>query len=221
MDHAYLEIRSAGEKGRGVFATQAIAKDTRIFKEAPLFILPWQDYYEEEFIKSEGDKQGMTDEKWASFMNLYDGSRNQGANLSGNSGRVFINNSNMSDYLSTGQTGLAIYAECSMINHSCDVNCGHDAVSPTGEVRIFTKRNIEKGEEISISYGDKVEEGVKEAFFRLRLSRLLQTWRSKANSDNISLSRFSPKASQDPNHRSTKTTEPFRNISPGRAYGSV
>ncbi|EPE33886.1 SET [Glarea lozoyensis ATCC 20868] len=159
MQAQFVEIRVTEEKGRAVFAIKKIPRGTKLFYEPPFFLLPaeteeqpWTD----DFIKAEGDKQGMTAEKWAKFKGLYNcfhDEENIGATYHG---RVLTNGNDIEkkvkDTPDIPFKVTAIYDSFSMISHSCAPNCTQSYVQETSEMRVYANKEIEIDKEITISY---------------------------------------------------------------------
>lgn len=139
-------IRALAGKGKGLVATTRIAKGTRLLSEVPIFKVP-RDNPDiddlERIIASEVD--GLNDDQQRSFFDL--------TNIYGNahSGPLGIARTNVLPLGSKSNSG-GLFLEASRINHSCRHNAQNTWNENIGQLTIHALRDIEVGQEITISY---------------------------------------------------------------------
>ncbi|KAF2813999.1 SET domain-containing protein [Mytilinidion resinicola] len=140
------------KKGYGLFATRRIARGTTIILEAPLVIIqpppltPGQGY---EISK-------MLDSLRAEFAKLSPLNQKRYLALHAHmfpseEGKETLMPILRSNAFNTG-TGLGLFPIVARINHSCRPNAAYFWSEGLGRRVVYAGRNIEEGEEISISY---------------------------------------------------------------------
>jgi len=139
------EIKDAGARGLGVFATTFIKKGTAIFQEVPLIIggPSWLDK-EASFIALGEEKQrdfmalhsrcycGKTPRKETEFQRIWDD-----------------NSFDVSKVAAKGH--IAVYKIASRLNHACIPNAQR-RYTKNGNVVMLATKNIKQGDEITINY---------------------------------------------------------------------
>jgi SET domain len=140
------DIRAIAGKGKGLVATTRIAKGTRLLSEAPLFRVPRNnpDIEALERIVT-NEVNGLDDDQQRTFFDL--------TNIYGNthSQSLGIARTNVLPLGSSASSG-GLFLEASRINHSCRHNAQNTWNENIGQLTIHTLRDIEAGQEITISY---------------------------------------------------------------------
>lgn len=127
-------------KGFGIVSSQAITSGSKIVSETPLVIVPEQ--FTQNAILSQLQQLGP--EQRASFFTL----KNTFTNLQPVEGIVKTN----AMPLGKGSARGAIFPICSLFNHSCTANAAYHWNDDIGEEKVFALKNIEHGEEVTVSY---------------------------------------------------------------------
>lgn len=139
-------IREVAGRGKGLVATTRIVKGTRLLSEAPVFRVPRDnpDIKAVERIVADKVKQLNVDQQRA-FFDL--------TNSYGNahSPSLGIARTNVLPLGSNARSG-GLFLEASRINHSCKHNAQNTWNEGIGRLTIHALRDIETGQEITISY---------------------------------------------------------------------
>jgi len=146
-------VRPAAGKGLGVFATRLIRQGTPIIIEVPLIsvpvpqLAPGQGFRIADMVSDiESSFQDLTPEQQEEFLQLHNfrfPSETEQSHL------LTIVRSNA---FSTGDDRVGLFPRIARINHSCRPNSGNWWSEEKGRRIIYAARNIEEGEEITISY---------------------------------------------------------------------
>lgn len=138
-------IRKAPGKGLGWFATRRIPKGTRLLSESPLFIFPKYGMGMEAEHMVGRQVQRLNEAQRAAFYALH--------NIHGNrhTRELGIARTNGLPLGADASEG-GIFLEASRINHSCKHNAQNTWNSELGQITIHAIRDVEAGEEITISY---------------------------------------------------------------------
>jgi len=139
-------IRAIAGKGKGLVATTRISKGTRLLSEVPLFRVPRDnpDFKALERIV-ENEVNGLDADQRRTFFDL--------TNIYGNnhSQSLGIARTNVLPLGSSARSG-GLFLEASRINHSCRHNAQNTWNENIGELTIHALRDIEAGQEITITY---------------------------------------------------------------------
>jgi hypothetical protein len=139
-------IRVIAGKGKGVIATMKINKGTRIMSEVPIFTVPRNnpdiDDVERIVIK---EVEALDTDRQRAFLDL--------TNVHGHahSQSLGIARTNVLPLGSNDPSG-GLFLEASRINHSCRHNAQNTWNKTIGRLTIHALRDIEEGQEITISY---------------------------------------------------------------------
>ncbi|KAI5867870.1 hypothetical protein GGS23DRAFT_550441 [Durotheca rogersii] len=135
-------------KGYGLVATTRIPKGTRILSEAPLFIVPRgiSDMQTVERIVMEQLRRLNKDQQRAFFALR----NSHGSSLKPPVGIVRTN----ALALGTDASRGGLFLEAARINHSCRNNAQNTWNAELGRLTIHAGRDIEAGQEITITYAD-------------------------------------------------------------------
>ncbi|KAL4860602.1 hypothetical protein BDV12DRAFT_204871 [Aspergillus spectabilis] len=142
-------IRSIPGKGKGLVATERIAKGTRILSESPIFRVP-RDKPSikalEGIVKNEVNR--LTAKQQAVFFDL--------TNIYGDahSHALGIARTNVLPLVGAAKSSSGLFLDASRINHSCRHNAQNTWNENIGQVTIHALRDINAGTEITISYLD-------------------------------------------------------------------
>ncbi|KAM0252572.1 hypothetical protein ACHAQJ_007655 [Trichoderma viride] len=133
-------------KGQGVIATSKIPKGTRILSEAPIFKMPRigsdRKVVNDLIIKA---VKGLSKTDQRAFFSLHN------AHGRDHSPFLGIARTNALPLGSEAHEG-GIFLEASRINHSCQHNAQNTWNANLGRITIHALRDIEEGQEITISY---------------------------------------------------------------------
>lgn len=139
-------VRAISGKGLGLVATTKIAKGSRILAESPIFRVPRDEYSFQavELVVSQ-NVRGLNAKEREQFFALH--------NIYGSEHSIAmgISRTNALPLGSDASEG-GLFLEASRINHSCKHNAQNTWNSNLGKITIHAIRNIEEGEEITISY---------------------------------------------------------------------
>ncbi|KAF6815885.1 set domain-containing protein 5 [Colletotrichum musicola] len=138
-------IRSAPGKDSGWFATRRISKGTRLLSESPLFILPKYGVGMEAEHMICRQVQRLNETQRTAFYalhNIHGGRHTRELGIACTKGLP----------LGADASEGGIFLEASPINHSCRHNAQNTWNSELGQIIIHAIRDIEAGEEITISY---------------------------------------------------------------------
>ena len=141
-------IKPIPGKGQSVIATSKILKGTRILSESPLFKVPR--HATDTRIVSDliiKELKGLTREEQRAFFSLH--------NAHGSSQSPFLGIARTNVLpLGSGASEGGLFLEASRLNHSCRHNAQNTWNATLDQLTIHTLRDIEEGEEITISYLD-------------------------------------------------------------------
>lgn len=137
-------IRNAPGKGLGWFAATEISKGTRLLSETPLFTFPKHGGMGSELMIGR-QVQRLNESQRTAFYALH--------NIHGgrHTRELGIARTNALP-LGVDASEGGIFLEASRINHSCRHNAQNTWNSETGQITIHVMRDVEAGEEITISY---------------------------------------------------------------------
>lgn len=139
-------IRTIAGEGKGLVATTRIAKGTRLLSEVPIFRVPRDnpDLEDLEHIVAK-EVECLNDDQQRIFFDL--------TNIYGNahSQSLGIARTNVLPLGSNARSG-GLFLEASRINHSCRHNAQNTWNENIGRLTIHALRDIEAGQEITISY---------------------------------------------------------------------
>jgi SET domain len=140
------DIRAIAGKGKGLVATTRIAKGTRLLSEVPIFRVP-RDNPDIEALERiiANEVNCLDDDQQRAFFDL--------TNIYGNthSQSLGIARTNVLPLGSRARSG-GLFLEASRINHSCRHNAQNTWNENIGRLTIHALRDIEAGQEITISY---------------------------------------------------------------------
>ena len=144
-------LRPIPAKGQGLIATSMILKGTRILSEAPLFKVPRHatdtQAVEGVIIK---ELRSLSRDQQRAFFSLH--------NAHGSSYSPFLGIAKTNVLpLGSGAPEGGLFLEASRINHSCSHNTQNTWNANLNQLTIHALRDIEEGEEITISYLDGSE----------------------------------------------------------------
>jgi hypothetical protein len=165
------EVRSIPGKGYGCFATRTLKRGTRILADKPLLIVPVAEYYEsdikEPFSKLSKEEQalyfslhsahGQNPENWPKHIHPLVSSREKCRIEEQHNARVAKEPSLVSIFQTNCMEldgGAAIFPNAARFNHSCNPNACFTWNPAIGKETIHAMRDIEKDEEITLSYCD-------------------------------------------------------------------
>lgn len=139
-------IRAIAGKGKGLVAMTKIVKGSRILSEAPIFILPRDnaDIKELETIVA-NEVKGLDKDQQRTFFdltNIYGDSHSQSLGIA---------RTNVLPLGSNARSG-GLFLESSRTNHSCRHNAQNTWNESIGCLTIHALRDIEEGQEFTISY---------------------------------------------------------------------
>lgn len=139
-------IRAIPGKGKGLVATTRIAKGTRLLSEVPIFRVP-RDNPDIEALERivANEVNGLNGDQQRAFFDL--------TNIYGNahSQALGIARTNVLPLGSNAHAG-GLFLEASRINHSCRHNAQNTWNENIGQLTVHSLRDIEAGQEITISY---------------------------------------------------------------------
>ncbi|OCK83188.1 SET domain-containing protein [Lepidopterella palustris CBS 459.81] len=139
-------IRAIAGKGKGLVATTRIAKGTRLLSEVPIFRVPRDnnDIKDLERIVADEVKCLGDDQQHAFFdlTNVYGSAHSEAFGIA---------RTNVLPLGSSARSG-GLFLEASRINHSCKHNSQNTWNENIGQLTIHSLRDIEAGQEITISY---------------------------------------------------------------------
>ncbi|KAF2746377.1 SET domain-containing protein, partial [Sporormia fimetaria CBS 119925] len=165
------EVRLASGKGYGCFAIKPIKRGTRIIAESPLIFCPVAFYYEND-IKEPFSK--LSPEQQALYFTLHS-AHNQDPSKYPKHIHPSVDESERcrieeqrkarmakeASVVSIFQTncmqmegGAAVFPYCARFNHSCNANATFSWNPAIWKQTVHAMRDIEEGEEITISYCD-------------------------------------------------------------------
>ena len=138
-------------KGQGLIATSKILKGTRILSEPPIFKVP---RHATDTRAVEGviikELKSLTRDQQRAFFSLH--------NAYGSSHSPFLGIARTNVLpLGSGALEGGLFLEASRINHSCSHNAQNTWNANLNQLTIHTFKDVEKGEEITISYLDGSE----------------------------------------------------------------
>jgi hypothetical protein len=135
-------------KGTGWIATSKLTRGTRILSEPPLFKVPrdTNDFQLAERIVVKGLKTLNKDQQRA-FFSLHNAHQDNDSSFLG------IARTNALP-LGPNATEGGLFLEASRINHSCNHNAQNTWNSDLNQLTVHVFRDVEEGEEITISYLD-------------------------------------------------------------------
>ncbi|RDL38986.1 uncharacterized protein BP5553_03326 [Venustampulla echinocandica] len=147
------EVKLSPGKGLGVFAVQHLHRGTKIIIEAPLVsvpvpkMVPGQGFRILDMISSlETAYEVLSPKQQEEFLGLHDfrfpSEQDQNRLLT-----IFRSNA-----YNTGDSKVGLFPKIARINHSCSPNSGNWWSEKTDRRVIYAARDIEKGEEITVSY---------------------------------------------------------------------
>lgn len=139
-------IKAVAGKGKGMFATRRIARGTRLLAEAPIFRVPRDELNLQKLEAAIAQSVGLLSQvQRESFFALHNfhGTRHSQA--------LGIARTNALP-LGSGASVGGIFLEASRINHSCRHNAQNTWNDSRGQVTIHVLRDVDDGEEITISY---------------------------------------------------------------------
>lgn len=139
-------IRAIPGKGKGMLATSNIPKGTRILSEVPIFLVPRDNpniKAVEHIVANE--VKGLDEGQQRAFFDL--------ANIYGSAcdRSLGIARTNVLPLGSNARSG-GLFLDSSRINHSCRHNAQNTWNENIGRLTIHALRDIEEGQEITISY---------------------------------------------------------------------
>ncbi|KAL7467388.1 hypothetical protein ACHAXS_007625 [Conticribra weissflogii] len=144
VGNEYYAIRPITNKGLGLIATSKIPKGTRILSEAPLFRLTRILYNtkagEDQVIKSLKSLDKERQRAFFALRNVHEGNPVLG----------IVRTNALA--LGSNATESGIFLRASRINHSCRENAQNIWNAGIGQLTIHALRDIDEGEEITISY---------------------------------------------------------------------
>ncbi|KAH6950977.1 hypothetical protein DER45DRAFT_474902, partial [Fusarium avenaceum] len=149
-------IRPVQGKGQGLFATSKIHKGTRILSEAPIFKVPRDEPDIE--VGVEDSRSGLS-----TSIGLH--------NAYGKSHSPFLGITRTDALpLSSETREIGIFLDASRCNHSCQPDTQHTRNASIGCLTIHALRDIEEGQEITISYlGRRMEFAERQSFLKAKL----------------------------------------------------
>jgi len=146
-------VRPAPGKGLGVFATQLIPRGTPIIIEAPLIsvpvpkLVPGQGFRLADMITDiETSFQKLTPEQQEEFLQLHD------FRFPSETDQSHLLTIVRSNAYNTGDDQVGLFPKLARINHSCRPNSGNWWSEKEERRIIYAARDIEEGEEITVSY---------------------------------------------------------------------
>jgi hypothetical protein len=133
-------------KGRGLIATARISRGARILSESPLFKVP-RDTNDLQLLKSiiARELKNLNKDQQRAFLTLHNahqGSENPFLGIARTNALP----------LGSGAAEGGIFLEASRINHSCSHNAQNTWNANLHQLTIHVFKEVEKGEEITISY---------------------------------------------------------------------
>jgi hypothetical protein len=138
-----------------MFTTTFLPRGTKIITERPLLsvpipeMVPGQGFRLADMIPSLEDSfSTLSPENQALFLSLHD-FRYPSEIATGQSHLLTIFRSNA---YNTGDDHIGLFPKVARINHSCRPNCGNHWSEKRGERVIYAARDIEEGEELTVSY---------------------------------------------------------------------
>jgi hypothetical protein len=174
-ENDFYEIRAIPGKGYGCIALQPLARGTRILADSPLLIVPLADYMESDI---EHAFTTLTPEQKDLYFTLHSG-HGQPASAWPSSihpsvparERARIQEQHQArtgtkpTLISIFQTncmemnaGAAVFPHAARFNHACNPNACFSWNPDVGKETIHTMRQVETGEEITLSYCDVVRD---------------------------------------------------------------
>lgn len=146
LSEGLYDIKKIAGKGKGLVATARIAKGTRILSEVPIFRVPRDNPDIEALERIVANEVNRLDnDQQRTFFDL--------TNIYGNthSQSLGIVRTNVLPLGSSASSG-GLFLEASRINHSCRHNAQNTWNENIGRLTIHALRDIEPGNEITISY---------------------------------------------------------------------
>ncbi|EAS34062.1 uncharacterized protein CIMG_05086 [Coccidioides immitis RS] len=144
-------VKLIPDRGFGCVATSRIPKGTRILTEAPLFTVPKAaadiQAVEEALLK---ELKSLSKDQQHSFFSLHNAHKGKCSPVIG------ITKTNAIPFGSGGADG-GIFPRAARINHSCKQNAQNTWNHNLSKLTIHAFKDIEEGEEITISYVDGAE----------------------------------------------------------------
>ncbi|KAJ5100809.1 SET domain-containing protein [Penicillium angulare] len=141
------ELNDVPGKGKGLVAAERIVKGTRLLSEAPVFRVS-RDNSNIKILKAivETELQRLTVGQKAAFFDL--------TNIYGDahSNSLGIARTNALPLEGSNKASSGLFLEASRINHSCRHNAQNTWNENIGELTIHALRDIDAGQEITISY---------------------------------------------------------------------
>jgi hypothetical protein len=170
-----FQIRSAGIKGLGVFATKHIQRGTRIFSERPLFGIRYdqnpQDVYPEFKLLSRDDRDKVLKlsniatkrleiMRWmhALWYTAISGAPSMITGLKEHKTLLSIFRSNAFSLNNDSKFEQAIFPSIARLNHECIPNAQANFNDQSETMNVQALRDITPDEEITLSYLDDVGE---------------------------------------------------------------
>lgn len=146
-------IVSIDGKGKGMVATQKIAKGTRILAEAPIFRVPRDNPDARAVGQIVADEiNRLTEDQKRAFLDLTNCYPTAASGPTGLHGHLLgIARTNVLPLGSNARSG-GVFLEASRINHSCRHNAQNTWNDNIGCITIHALREIDQGEEITITY---------------------------------------------------------------------
>ncbi|KAG9494754.1 hypothetical protein J7337_013893 [Fusarium musae] len=160
--NAYV-IRPVQGKGQGLFATSKIHKGTRILSEAPIFKIP----------RDEPDIE-VVDHAIIRALKILDRDHQRAFfglhNAYGKSHTPFLGIARTNALpLGSEAREVGIFLDASRCNHSCQANAQNTWNASIGCLTIHALRDIEEGQEITISYlGRRMEFAERQVFLKAK-----------------------------------------------------
>ncbi|KAF4894958.1 SET domain-containing protein 5 [Colletotrichum fructicola] len=146
MSQKPYRIMAVDGKGKGMFAARRIARGTRLLAESPVFRVPRDEPNLQKLEAVMAQKvRSLSQAQRQSFLALHNchGTRHSQA--------LGIAKTNALP-LGSGAREGGIFLEASRINHSCRHNAQNTWNADRGQLTVHALRDIDDGEEITISY---------------------------------------------------------------------
>ena len=160
------EVRHAGSKGLGVFATRWLCRGTRIMAESPMFAVQSErDVYPATQTMSISDKHwikqlSVSSDRTPSLLERAQAAVDIARTRSRPTSDVVSEHLSLlaafrNNNFDIGNGTQALFRDACRLNHSCIPNSQANLNSATGRFTIHATRAIEDKEEITISYLDE------------------------------------------------------------------
>ncbi|KAG6165405.1 hypothetical protein E4U51_004381 [Claviceps purpurea] len=143
---ALYTVQDIPGRGKGVVAARKIPKGTRIMSEEPLMRLPKNENNTMSPLAIRYQLEALSEEQQDAFMSLHNAHSFQ--HLPEQYVRIFQTNCLPMDDVDE----IAIFLEAARINHDCDYNAGSSWNDNIKRHVVHVLRDIQPGEEITISY---------------------------------------------------------------------